>query len=151
MLRKKIKFWNQAQIPNQCWVWNGGKSTPGGYGKTSLNNKTEYSHRVAWEFFYGQKIPDNLCVLHRCDNPPCINPFHLFLGTKGDNNTDRANKNRSNSLAGENHPQAKLTNQHADNIRTLYHNGHSSASLAKLYGVSASTILKIIRKIRYVK
>lgn len=76
-----------------CWNWLLGKDDSG-YGLLRINNKNVRAHRLFWEEMVGP-IPPGLCVLHKCDNPPCVNPAHLFLGTKGDNNTDRHRKGRT--------------------------------------------------------
>jgi len=76
-----------------CWEWQRARSSTG-YGAIAVDRKTRGVHRVSYEVFIGP-IPDGLCVMHRCDNPPCCNPAHLMVGTKGDNNADRAAKGRS--------------------------------------------------------
>lgn len=75
-----------------CIEWVG--VTNRGYGVLKVGNTRDKAHRLAWIAAHGE-IPQGFCVLHRCDNPKCINPTHLFLGTKGDNNRDRKNKGRS--------------------------------------------------------
>lgn len=75
-----------------CWVWTRSKHTFG-YGKIGINYKTFGTHCVAWELTYGP-IPDGQWVLHKCDNPPCVRPDHLFLGTQADNMADRDAKHR---------------------------------------------------------
>lgn len=76
----------------QCWEWMASKM-PFGYGKFSHQSESVYAHRTVWEMINGS-IPMNLNVLHKCDNPSCVNPEHLFLGTIGDNNRDRKAKGR---------------------------------------------------------
>src|SRR3990172_5475616 len=75
-----------------CWLWTAG-CTDKGYGQFRLSGVNKLAHRTAWEFYRGP-IPAGLCVLHRCDTPACVNPYHLFLGTQYDNAQDRENKNR---------------------------------------------------------
>ncbi len=77
----------------QCWEWQFSKYK-NGYGKFSHLRKSNYTHRISWELKNGE-IPKGLCVLHKCDNPCCVNPDHLFLGTIGDNNHDRDVKGRN--------------------------------------------------------
>jgi hypothetical protein len=90
------RFWPKVNKrgPDECWEWNG-CTKPFGYGFISRrpSGNSELAHRVSWELANGP-IPDGLYVLHRCDNPPCVNPNHLFLGDYGDNARDRAAKKR---------------------------------------------------------
>lgn len=89
------RFWAKVNRggPDDCWEYQA-KRDRGGYGRFWLDGKTRGAHVVAWLFTRGP-VPAGLCVLHRCDNPPCCNPTHLFVGTFGDNNADRAAKGRS--------------------------------------------------------
>ena len=82
--------------PTSCWEWTGAK-VPKGYGKTSLNGNGSYVHRIMWQIEYGP-IPRRMQVCHSCDNPPCINPEHLWLGTAKDNIRDSTEKGRRNHL-----------------------------------------------------
>jgi hypothetical protein len=88
-------FFDEAYIPEPnsgCWLWLRGCSTAG-YGQLSLAGKVVYAHRFSYERKYGPLEPD-ACVLHRCDNPICVNSDHLFVGSKTDNNRDMAKKGR---------------------------------------------------------
>ena len=94
------RFWSKVNIvykddgiPNSdvCWEWDAGKFK--NYGRFQFNGKSLSSHRFIYECFNGP-ILDNLCTLHKCDNPPCVNPYHLFLGTYQDNINDKVNKGR---------------------------------------------------------
>jgi hypothetical protein len=85
-------FWASATRPDQgCWEWQGSKNR--GYGTFSRNGRSERAHRHAWILTYGE-IPPGLMVCHHCDNPPCIRPEHLFIGTMLDNMRDAARKGR---------------------------------------------------------
>lgn len=75
-----------------CWVWTASKLNSG-YGQFGIGGKLRYAHRLSWEMERGE-IPDNLCVLHSCDNPPCVRPEHLFLGTRRENSSDCQRKGR---------------------------------------------------------
>lgn len=130
-----------------CIEWQGRK-TEGGYGSMeTMGEKT--THRIAFKLFVSP-IPEGLCVLHSCDNPPCVNPAHLFLGTHADNNKDRAKKGRSADTRGEGHPRAKLTEADVIAIRKAYRKrsrtGGSCRDLAKRYSVNLSTIHYIITR-----
>lgn len=86
----KISHWDSN---TSCWTWPGWKNECG-YGVLDRNKHQKFAHRMAYEAWVGI-IPPGLCVLHKCDNPPCVNPAHLFLGTRSDNNKDRARKGRN--------------------------------------------------------
>jgi hypothetical protein len=101
---------------------------------------------VAWELVNGP-IPNGMCVLHRCDNPPCVRPDHLFLGTRRDNVLDMAAKGRA--AVGERSGTAKLTASAVDDIRARYSAGETQRPLAQEYGVSQSTVSLIVQGRRW--
>lgn len=86
------RFWSRVRKGSACWEWVGARHT-GGYGAISVNGHQERAHRVSWMIHHGE-IPDGLWVLHRCDNPPCVNPAHLFVGSDADNLSDAIAKGR---------------------------------------------------------
>lgn len=111
------RFWAKTiPEPNTgCWLWMG-STWGGGYGQVRINRRTRFAHRVAWEVSNGP-IPNGLFVLHRCDNPPCVNPAHLFLGTHQDNMDDMMRKGRKVVLTGDRngmrkHPERSSLNGH---------------------------------------
>lgn len=143
------RFWDKVkkESENECWEWIGAINSTGRGIFNYPGMKNGKAHRVSWIIHYGD-IPNNLCVLHHCDNGKCVNPNHLFLGTKGDNNTDRKQKGRSNPLRGENDPKSKLTEENVRDIRKLYipdSKEFNQFKLADMFGVSRSTILAILR------
>jgi len=124
--------------PNGCTEWSGNK-TRFGYGMFNDGTKNRLAHRVVWEKTRGV-IPGGLCVLHRCDNPSCVNPEHLFLGTKADNNRDKIAKGRARHPAGSKANNAKLVE---DQVRAILADERQYAEIAAAYGVSHATISHI--------
>ncbi len=127
---------------NGCWEWNGYRG-PKGHGQfTSYGVSSRLAHRVAWEFTNGP-VPDGLCVLHRCDNPPCCNPDHLFLGTIADNNRDMFEKGRQQR--GEGHYFARFTDAQVREIRARrQRTGEGPLPLAAAYDVPLPTMRDIV-------
>lgn len=125
--------------PDDCWPW-GASTNRDGYGSIGDGQRrTILTHRAAYEDVSGP-IPPGLCVLHRCDNPPCCNPRHLFLGTRADNAADRSAKGRGADRRGEKHWQVKLTEKQVLAIRSA--NG-PHRSIAAQYGIAYSTVGRI--------
>lgn len=149
----EVNFWNQfaGKGEDECWETTASK-TKNGYGRIWVYPKLVYAHRVAWELVNGT-IPKGMFVCHKCDNPPCCNPNHLFLGTHIDNMRDSQNKGRNNHgpvMYGERHPLSKLTQKDVDEIRASYikkprvRNPFGITSLAKKYCVAKSLIHRIV-------
>lgn len=146
--------------PAACWPWPG-NITNAGYGSTQgLLKKTSSTHRLAWELAYGP-IPPGLCVLHKCDNRPCCNPAHLFIGTQADNARDRNTKGRTRPPRGEANGQAKLTEDIVRSLRARYvrRDGEvpgryergvvSLRALAKEFGVRYETARDAIKRVNW--
>lgn len=139
----KERFWGKVNKTNGCWNWLTYKDRDG-YGEFQLEKKKSKAHRASWQIHFG-KIPEGLCVLHKCDNPPCVNPSHLFLGTPADNNKDRSLKGRS--AKGEKMASAKLTENKVLNIRKMYAAGNiKQKTLARLFDINFRTISQIINR-----
>lgn len=137
------RFWEKVEKSPGCWEWKANRCN--GYGRIGLTRKRGYvfAHRLSYELHFGS-IPDGLKVLHRCDNPGCVRPDHLFLGTMGDNNRDRAQKGRSRPVKGETHGMSKMTDRDVQSIRQLHKNGRAIASLAREFGISPSQVSGIV-------
>lgn len=136
------RFEDKFTKSDGCWEWNAYKN-PKGYGAFSFNGRQRLAHRIAYQLYVGE-IPDGLFVCHHCDNPRCINPSHLFLGTVSDNNRDRGNKGRGKDQYGEKHCCSKLTSAQVIEIRAKYSEGTTQVNLAKEFGVGQAAISKII-------
>lgn len=146
------RFWAKVSKPDgdgACWIWNAALNEHG-YGLIARGGKCggmALANRVSWEINEGP-IPDGLCVLHHCDNPPCVNPDHLWLGTRADNNADMIAKGRAvhDGLLGEQNGQSKLNEAQVREIRTLYAvGGITQTALALKFDVHHSLISLIIR------
>ena len=138
-------LWYPEPGPLDTWCWIApGCRTAAGYALVSVNGRRSLAHRYAWERSYGP-IPPGLFVCHRCDNPPCCNFKHLFLGTQGDNLADMRAKGRQ--VYGAAHGRAKLTAAGVVAIRAAYaQGGVRQKDLAATYGVTAGTISKATRR-----
>lgn len=129
------RFWSKVDRSGECWLWTGSK-TKAGYGTFNNAQSTtwSYAHRISYEWAYGA-IPNKLFICHRCDNPACVRPDHLFLGTPADNVHDRDAKGRS---------YVKLTPAIVQNIYSMCKSGVSQREIAKRYDVNQSTISLIV-------
>lgn len=140
------RFWNmvdQSGGADACWPFRGAPVGPKGHRKLTVNGKGVLAHRLSWEIHCGK--PGKTCVLHKCDNPPCVNPRHLFLGTRAVNNADMDAKGRRKPHIGEANPRSHLTaNQVRDIRRIRQSDGTSYPKLATQFGVAAGTIQAIL-------
>lgn len=135
-------FWDLVEKTAGCWEWKGTIVGPMGYGQIRYKTKITKAHRLAYEFAHGQ-IPSGLCVCHTCNNPKCVNPSHLFLGTISENNIDRHNKGRTPK--GEAAGSAILTEKQVIEIRQKYNPPNITyETLSVEYGVARNTIAQII-------
>jgi hypothetical protein len=170
----KDHFWDRVDKSGDCWIWTG--SVRGkGYGSLTIDNRGVVAHRVAWELTHGP-IPDGIQVCHNCpggDNPLCVRPDHLFLGTNAENAADRKRKggyasgdqhwsHRNAHLlprgedwalthsdcapVGESHPGAKNTEERVRAIRQLVAAGIPQAAISKMFGLSPSNVCAIVNR-----
>ena len=138
------RFWAKADCsdPDSCWEWQRAKG-PCGYGEFKIAGKSATASRVAYELAHGP-IPKGMCVCHTCDNPACVNPGHLYLGSPAINARDRAVHGRQQHLKGTLNPHAKLTEAQIPEIRAARASGESTVSLARKYGVCQSVISAVV-------
>ena len=130
-----------------CWEWTA--STAGrGYGQFRIpgTRKNIYAHRLSYILFFGE-IPDDSLVCHQCDNPKCVRPSHLFVGTSAGNLQDMKTKGRH--LFGGRNLRSKLDDGKVRRIHTLSESGFSQAKIAKTCGVAQSTVWKILKGMRW--
>lgn len=142
------RFWSKVRkIDGSCWEWIGGKNDEG-YGKFTLdqNGGTIPAHRYSYKLNVGS-LPNDMLVCHHCDNPSCVNPTHLFLGTAEDNAIDKETKNRGNHPVGSECHLSKLTEKDVITIRGTIPMEEiiiKAKDLAKTYNVAVSTIYDIL-------
>jgi hypothetical protein len=149
------RFWEKVKVGSsaRCWEWQAARDGCG-YGKLG----DDRAHRVSWRIHHGE-IPDGMFVLHRCDNPCCVNPSHLYVGTKKDNAQDRERRGRSNHATGQRHGRythphqtrgarngrAKLTEQQVRELLDAYFKqGIRKAELARQYNLSKTSVGRIV-------
>ena len=141
---RELFFTGFTKQPNGCWEWN--KRRTNGYGRFPRQSGNEiHAHVYSWELHHG-KIPRGKIVCHRCDNPPCVNPEHLFLGSSKDNSRDMAAKGRCNPRRGTFHPCNKLSETDVLAIRREYAIGEPMESLSKKFKVTLSVVWHILHK-----
>lgn len=128
-------------LPKPCLEWEKSR-TRAGYGNTCRNGKVVYVHRIEWEKHNG-KIPDGLCVLHKCDNPPCYEITHLFLGTRAENMADKVRKGRNKN------PNQRISNAQALEIRERFKRGEHPKTLAVEYGCGYKNIQCIVYRMSF--
>ena len=153
------RFWSKVKVtgPNDCWEWQASLEE-NGYGKFGVPGGWDRAHRVAWRLCRGP-IPRKKCVLHTCDNRICVNPGHLYLGTKKNNAEDREARGRGNHATGlrhgrHTHPgqtagsrngRAKLTEKDvAELLRRHFKQGRKKADLARDYDLSKTAVGQIV-------
>lgn len=150
-------FWSRVERTDGCWIWTGRREGRG-YGRFGAAPRRWSAHRLAWTLTYGP-IPDGMFVCHRCDNPPCVRPDHLFLGTNSDNLLDASRKGRIASGArngaythperrqrGEQINTAILTADQVREIRRRYASGERQIDIARAFGTRNTNVSRIVRR-----
>lgn len=151
------RFWSKVNkngpliIDTPCWEWTA-SCDHSGYGQLTVKCRCKKSHRVAYEALIGP-IPTGVLACHKCDNPKCCNPAHIFLGTDMDNKLDSMKKGRHYKVGGippiffgEKHPNHKLTEQAVIEIKKVYTGKYGEqTALGRKYGVDRSTIALVVK------
>ncbi len=145
------RFMAKVQKTDGCWLWIGA-AIPRGYGRFFYRGKPRYAHRVALELLGGQEVSDASLVMHACDNPACVNPEHLTVGTQTDNMRDAAAKGRTVNPAdwrGPKNPRAKLSAEQRGRLETaLLNDEGSTKNLAAEFMISRTRVQQIARELR---
>lgn len=128
--------------PDGCHPWTDFRNK-GGYGRFSVSGRMTLAHRYGWEQLHGP-IPPGMKVCHSCDNPPCQNPQHWFLGTQIENIRDREQKGRGGNHRGEQNGRSKLSSTEVAELRRLVASGMSQAEAGRRFGIKRSQANKII-------
>ena len=139
------RFWLYVRRTNdeRCWLWHGAMKSRYGTIHRGDGHKGDIgAHVASWEIHNGP-VPRGMYVLHKCDNPRCVRPKHLFLGTHRSNMRDMASKGRAARPSGERHPSSKLTRADVVDIRRRLEAGETHAAVAKAFNVSTSHIARI--------
>jgi hypothetical protein len=136
------RFIKKVQVSDGCWNWVGAIGTHG-YGRFGYNGKTVQAHRFSFELFKHKVIFDDLFVCHSCDNRRCVNPDHLFLGTRQDNIDDCVRKKRH--IFGERSNLSKLSDKDVIEIIMLS-NYKTQLEIANIFNVTQSNISKLLKR-----
>jgi len=149
-LSEEDRFWAKVEkgaLPDACWLWTAARDRDG-YGAWFPRPRASWkAHRYSWTLRNGE-IPEGLCVCHKCDVPSCVNPDHLFLGTRVENNADRDAKGRTvaGSSPGEKNPNAKLDEESVRAIRAAFAAGELRSSLSRRFSVSWTLVNFVVKR-----
>ena len=143
--REVERFWSKVVKRDEgaCWGWAGSKSEAG-YGMFIFDRKRRPAHRIAWELYHGSLIPDELLACHRCDQPACVNPHHIYPGTHKDNANDATERGRWNHKKGEENAASKLTDDGVLSMVARYNAGESGRVIALDYDIAFSGVHRIM-------
>lgn len=144
-------FWSKTKrMPNGCLEWTGAIQKHRGYGTLGYHRKHWLAHRLAWTLT-NCPLAEGQCICHRCDNPRCVDPVHLFVGTQAENMLDMKKKGRRLGInSHENNGRSKLNKEAVAQIRKIYHSGEKTQiELAELFQVSQSMISCVLRNINW--
>jgi hypothetical protein len=142
------RFFMQVEKSDGCWIWQAAKDKDGyGMFKGSVAGETyTRAHRFSYSFHTGEIIPEGMSVMHSCDNPSCVNPDHLSIGTTLENQRDKWKRGRGKVRFGESSPHCKLTE---DQVREIRASTEKQSDMAKRLGVTQTTISEIRRRVSW--
>lgn len=146
--RQSRNFWSKVDKTEGCWNWTGSRDGRRRYGLFHLNTGMAAAHRVSFEVHRRVLRPGEM-VLHRCDNPQCVNPGHLFTGTQVDNMNDMHSKGRGPNQKGVLNGNSKLNEDAVREIRRAHSVGESKRGLGRRFGVTMTTITRIVRRVHW--
>lgn len=138
-MNDRDRFFSYVEKTDTCWLWTG-KNRARGYGRIRIGEKHLLAHRYSWELVNGP-IPTGLHALHNCDNPPCVNPAHLYLGTPLENMRDREVRHRAEARRrGSNHPRATLTDAQ---VLEIFRSTEGGSAIARRLGTNKFIVSEI--------
>ena len=146
----RARFWAKVKrgADNECWEWTAARFKSG-YGAIQFGGRGGRkfrAHRVSFALANNGELPDGLNICHACDNPPCVNPAHLYAGTQADNMSDMKTKGRLVNPTGERHGESKLTAADVIAIRAASANGEIQRTIATRFGVTRSQVSNIVNR-----
>ncbi len=146
----EARFWPKVLKTDNCWLWQGATNGQTGHGQFGIDHGHVYAHRYSYELAHGP-IPPGVMVRHKCDNPPCVNPDHLTLGTSQQNVHDMVSRGRTHLQAhpekarrGQAHHNARFNDADILTIRQLFADGMSTKALAQKYTMAATSVNRIL-------
>lgn len=139
------RFWPKVIKTDGCWLWKAGKRVKGYGSIREQRGRYLLAHRYSYELHNGP-IPVGMCVCHACDNPSCVNPDHLWLGTNNQNVRDSVLKHRRANMAGERNPRCKISPEKAKQIRKLYASKRAKGpEISQMFNLALSQVYRIIK------
>lgn len=147
------RFWDhvEAGSPDGCWEWAGAKVHGYGFLRGGIGRpRWVKAHRLSWEIAHGEPVPEGRQVLHHCDNPPCVNPAHLYVGGYAENMRDRAVRDRGKEQRGSSNTNAKVSDADVAAIRETIKTGRSQAEVGRMFGLSQPQVSRIVRGVSWI-